>query len=122
MLCIRVYVMYVYRLSLSLYISLSIYLSLSLSIYIYIYRYLYTNEDFLQQNGFTDYDFMCPLAKTIGMMKVAELSLVASSDPMRDTYVHSLMFKWCPTHNKHGRRKVVGMEMDISLMYKLECM
>merc|ERR1711865_164549 len=27
-------------------------------------------EDFLQQNGFVDYDFMCPLAKTIGMMKV----------------------------------------------------
>jgi len=27
-------------------------------------------EDFLQQNGFTDYDFMCPLPKTIGMMKV----------------------------------------------------
>merc|ERR1712099_177401 len=27
-------------------------------------------EDFLQQNGFTDYDFMCPLAKMIGMMKV----------------------------------------------------
>merc|ERR1719253_2226382 len=27
-------------------------------------------EDFLQENGFTDYDFMCPLAKTIGMMKV----------------------------------------------------
>jgi len=27
-------------------------------------------EDFLQQNGFTEYDYMCPLAKTIGMMKV----------------------------------------------------
>merc|ERR1712023_589891 len=27
-------------------------------------------EDFLQQNGFTDYDFMCPLGKTIGMMRV----------------------------------------------------
>merc|ERR1711879_1125756 len=27
-------------------------------------------EDFLQQNGFSDYDFMCPLAKTTGMMKV----------------------------------------------------
>merc|ERR1711988_1542721 len=26
-------------------------------------------EDFLQQNGFTDYDFMCPLTKTIGMMR-----------------------------------------------------
>lgn len=27
-------------------------------------------EDFLQQNGFTDYDFRCPIMKTIGMMKV----------------------------------------------------
>eukprot|EP00397_Hematodinium_sp_SG-2012_P014163 GEMP01014394.1.p1 GENE.GEMP01014394.1~~GEMP01014394.1.p1 ORF type:complete len:605 (+),score=171.03 GEMP01014394.1:82-1896(+) len=27
-------------------------------------------EDFLQQNGYSDYDFLCPLAKTIGMMKV----------------------------------------------------
>merc|ERR1712146_423271 len=27
-------------------------------------------EDLLQQNGFSDYDFMCPLSKTIGMMKV----------------------------------------------------
>merc|ERR1712232_754033 len=27
-------------------------------------------EDFLQQNGFSEYDFFCPLAKTIGMMKV----------------------------------------------------
>jgi V-type H+-transporting ATPase subunit A len=26
-------------------------------------------EDFLQQNGFVAYDFMCPLAKTIGMMR-----------------------------------------------------
>merc|ERR1712014_287369 len=30
----------------------------------------FIREDFLQQNGFTDYDFFCPLAKTIGMMKV----------------------------------------------------
>jgi len=27
-------------------------------------------EDFLQQNGFTDYDYKCPLGKTIGMMRV----------------------------------------------------
>merc|ERR1711957_67426 len=27
-------------------------------------------EDFLQQNGFVDYDFMCPLPETIGMMRV----------------------------------------------------
>merc|ERR1711937_1965 len=30
-------------------------------------------EDFLQQNGFSEYDFMCPLAKTIGMMKVVAM-------------------------------------------------
>eukprot|EP01057_Protomagalhaensia_wolfi_P004115 Protomagalhaensia_wolfi_Nauph_80__4114@NODE_417_length_2559_cov_73_864286_g313_i0_p1_GENE_NODE_417_length_2559_cov_73_864286_g313_i0NODE_417_length_2559_cov_73_864286_g313_i0_p1_ORF_typecomplete_len612_score131_23ATPsynt_ab/PF00006_25/7_8e97ATPsynt_ab_Xtn/PF16886_5/1_6e43ATPsynt_ab_N/PF02874_23/6_7e13ATPsynt_ab_N/PF02874_23/1_5e04RNase_J_C/PF17770_1/3_8e02RNase_J_C/PF17770_1/5_7_NODE_417_length_2559_cov_73_864286_g313_i06062441 len=27
-------------------------------------------EDFLQQNAFSDYDFMCPLTKTTGMMKI----------------------------------------------------
>ena len=26
-------------------------------------------EDFLQQNGYSEYDFMCPLIKTVGMMK-----------------------------------------------------
>merc|ERR1712066_1215032 len=26
-------------------------------------------EDFLQQNGFTEHDYMCPMAKTIGMMR-----------------------------------------------------
>jgi len=30
-------------------------------------------EDFLQQNGFTEYDCMCPLAKTIGMMRIIVL-------------------------------------------------
>eukprot|EP00920_Eleutheroschizon_duboscqi_P040507 GHVT01096946.1.p2 GENE.GHVT01096946.1~~GHVT01096946.1.p2 ORF type:complete len:193 (-),score=37.58 GHVT01096946.1:895-1473(-) len=27
-------------------------------------------EDFLQQNAFTDYDYMCPLIKTVGMMRI----------------------------------------------------
>jgi len=27
-------------------------------------------EDFLQQNAFSDYDYMCPLSKTVGMMRV----------------------------------------------------
>ena len=26
-------------------------------------------EDFLQQNAFTDYDFTCPLTKSVGMLK-----------------------------------------------------
>lgn len=27
-------------------------------------------EDFLQQNAFSDYDYMCPLQKTVGMMRI----------------------------------------------------
>merc|ERR1719160_933624 len=42
-------------------------------------------EDFLQQNGFTDYDFMCPLGKTIGMMKV----IVTFHDTAQKTIVES---------------------------------
>merc|ERR1712139_602333 len=42
-------------------------------------------EDFLQQNGFTEYDFMCPLAKTIGMMKV----IVTFHDIAQKTIVES---------------------------------
>merc|ERR1712147_93109 len=47
-------------------------------------------EDFLQQNGFSDYDFMCPLAKTIGMMKVIvsfhELGQKAISESSEEHY------------------------------------
>merc|ERR1711990_365607 len=52
-------------------------------------------EDFLQQNGFTDYDFMCPLAKTIGMMKVivgfhesAQKVMAESSGDTKITWSH----------------------------------
>ncbi|KAJ1604404.1 vacuolar ATP synthase subunit A [Cryptosporidium canis] len=41
-------------------------------------------EDFLQQNAFSDYDFTCPLQKTLGMMKTIgnlyDLSLKAVKD------------------------------------------
>ncbi|KAK6589550.1 vacuolar ATP synthase subunit A [Cryptosporidium xiaoi] len=41
-------------------------------------------EDFLQQNAFSDYDFTCPLQKTLGMMKTIgnlyDLSLKAIKD------------------------------------------
>merc|ERR1711953_1563106 len=52
-------------------------------------------EDFLQQNGFTEYDFMCPLAKTIGMMKVivgfheaAQKAMAESSGDTKITWNH----------------------------------
>merc|ERR1712153_43842 len=42
-------------------------------------------EDFLQQNGFVDYDFMCPLAKTIGMMRVIVTFHESSQKCMAET-------------------------------------
>merc|ERR1712100_141846 len=50
-------------------------------------------EDFLQQNGFVNYDFMCPLAKTIGMMRciaifheLAQKAIASSSGDNRVTW------------------------------------
>ena len=52
-------------------------------------------EDFLQQNGFSSYYFMCPLAKTIGMMKVivhfhdtAQRYIAESSGDRKVTFGH----------------------------------
>merc|ERR1711935_142002 len=42
-------------------------------------------EDFLQQNGFTDYDYKCPLAKTIGMMRVIVTFHESSQKCMAET-------------------------------------
>merc|ERR1711862_934359 len=57
-------------------------------------------EDFLQQNGFSEYDFMCPLAKTIGMMKVvcffhdtAQKLIAESSGEKKITW--SIIIKLC---------------------------
>merc|ERR1711976_423896 len=50
-------------------------------------------EDFLQQNGFSDYDKMCPLAKTIGMMRcictfheLAQKAIASGSGDTRVTW------------------------------------
>jgi len=59
-------------------------------------------EDFLQQNGFSEHDFMCPLAKTIGMMKVvayfhdtAQRMIAESSGEKKITWglIYSVMRK-----------------------------
>jgi V-type H+-transporting ATPase subunit A len=52
-------------------------------------------EDFLAQNAFTDYDFTCPLAKTVGMLKViitfydlCQKSIADSPADAKLTYAH----------------------------------
>lgn len=71
-------------------------------------------EDFLQQNGFTDYDFMCPLAKTIGMMKVivgfhesAQKAIAESSGESKITW------GTIATHMKDQITKVTDMKFEM---------
>lgn len=42
-------------------------------------------EDFLQQNAFSDYDYMCPLYKTVGMMR----SIITYYDQAKKTILES---------------------------------
>merc|ERR1719412_437459 len=71
-------------------------------------------EDFLQQNGFTDYDFMCPLAKTIGMMKV----IVAFHETAQKTmseYSGEHKVGWNTIYNamKDHIKKITDMKFEL---------
>jgi V-type H+-transporting ATPase subunit A len=71
-------------------------------------------EDFLQQNGFTEYDFFCPLAKTIGMMKVivgfhdcAQKVIAESSGE------HKITWNTINTNMKGLIKKVTDMKFEL---------
>jgi len=71
-------------------------------------------EDFLQQNGFTDYDFMCPLAKTIGMMKVivgfhecAQKAIAESSGDSKITW------NYINAHMRDLIKKITDMKFEL---------
>merc|ERR1712216_766230 len=71
-------------------------------------------EDFLQQNGFTDYDFFCPLAKTIGMMKVicgshdcAQKVIAESSGE------HKITWNTINTNMKGLIKKITDMKFEL---------
>jgi V-type H+-transporting ATPase subunit A len=71
-------------------------------------------EDFLQQNGFTDYDFFCPLAKTIGMMKVicgfhdaAQKAIAESSGE------HKITWNTINSTQKMLIKKITDMKFDM---------
>jgi len=71
-------------------------------------------EDFLQQNGFTDYDFMCPLAKTIGMMRV----IVGFHDNAQKTMAQSSgdhKISWSTVYNsmKEIVTKITDMKFEL---------
>merc|ERR1712032_1460711 len=71
-------------------------------------------EDFLQQNGFTDYDFMCPLGKTIGMMKCIvayhELAQKVINESSGDTKINwAVVF----SHTKDVFKKLTDMKFEM---------
>merc|ERR1712232_1358808 len=90
-------------------------------------------EDFMQQNGFTEYDFFCPLAKTIGMMKVivgfheaAQKAIAESTgdnkigwntiyNSMRDliTKVTNMKFELLRQSDEHFKQTFVALHDDV---------
>jgi len=71
-------------------------------------------EDFLQQNGFTDYDFMCPLAKTIGMMKVIVGFHEAAQKAMAEfSGEHKIGWNSIYNHMKDMIKKITDMKFEM---------
>jgi V-type H+-transporting ATPase subunit A len=71
-------------------------------------------EDFLQQNGFTDYDFMCPLAKTIGMMKVIVGFHEAAQKTMAEfTGEQKIGWNTINNHMKGMIKKITDMKFEL---------
>merc|ERR1712087_191427 len=70
-------------------------------------------EDFLQQNGFTEYDFMCPLAKTIGMMKVIVGFHEAAQKTMSEFQgEHKIMWSTINNAMKDMIKKITDMKFE----------
>merc|ERR1712194_978736 len=69
---------------------------------------------FLQQNGFTDYDFMCPLAKTIGMMKVIVGFHEAAQKAMAEfSGEHKIGWNSIYNHMKDMIKKITDMKFEM---------
>merc|ERR1719188_1344732 len=68
-------------------------------------------EDFLQQNGFTEYDFKCPPVKTIGMMKVIVGFHEAAQKAMAESVgEHKVTWKTISQHAKEIIGEITKLE------------
>jgi len=71
-------------------------------------------EDFLQQNGFSEYDFMCPLAKTIGMMKCIVGFHEAAQKAMAEfSGEHKVGWSYINSHMKDSLYKLTQMKFEM---------
>merc|ERR1711959_686434 len=70
-------------------------------------------EDFLQQNGFTEYDFKCPLGKTIGMMKVIVGFHEAAQKAIQESSgKHKVTWSTIHAHMKQLIVKITDMKFE----------
>jgi V-type H+-transporting ATPase subunit A len=51
-------------------------------------------EDYLQQNAFSDYDYYCPLTKTVGMMKCIVKFFESSKKAINDSSKSDKKISW----------------------------
>jgi len=78
-------------------------------------------EDFLQQNAYTDYDYTCPLTKTVGMLRViitfynqAKASIENTADDRKTSWNQIRL------HCAEVLQKIVNAKMDVKPSQKTE--
>jgi len=71
-------------------------------------------EDFLQQNAYTPYDYMCPLEKTVGMLRCIVTFYRQSKAAIDKTSEeHKITLSSIKLHCEEVIRRVVGSKMDV---------
>lgn len=71
-------------------------------------------EDFLQQNAFTKYDYMCPLAKTVGMLKSIITFYRHSIEQIKNsTESHKITWAGIKLQCADALDRVVRSKMDV---------
>merc|ERR1712146_184659 len=71
-------------------------------------------EDFLQQNGFVDYDFKCPLGKTIGMMRCIVSYHEEAQKGMAETSGdNKITWATIATHMRELIKKITDMKFEM---------
>eukprot|EP01084_Bolivina_argentea_P258772 436414_1 len=72
-------------------------------------------EDFLQQNAYTDYDYTCPLEKTVGMLK-SIISYYTNAKSLIDNSSdeHKITLNQIKLHTEDVLIKIINAKMDVT--------
>jgi len=71
-------------------------------------------EDFLQQNAYTEYDYMCPLEKTVGMLRCIVTFYRQSKAAIdKATEEHKITLNAIKLHCDEVVKRVISSKMDV---------